>query len=177
MANPLHRSDTFPHENEELPFMRQYFLENNEGWFNLTVYLDTDEFVLTAPNGDKTDDNFLEMHKRKELYGQYDGIYDWMILIREKVNRIRTQAGVVQETLIIDDLMYTIRICEKTTEVWISLPRDVKYFDVKDAFLVSPELIFIQNGELEIELRRMCELHGLDLPSAPLQMGISVSQK
>ncbi|MFT6501510.1 MAG: hypothetical protein ACJASQ_001622 [Crocinitomicaceae bacterium] len=178
MANPLHRSDTFPHENEELPFMRQYFMETDEGSYNLTVYLDTDEFVLTAPNGEKTDDTFLEMHKREELYGLYqEGVYEWLILIRDKVNKIKVKSGIVHETFKVDDLNYIIRICARTNEVWIEFPKYLRYFDANDTYLINPELPIIQNGELDVELRRLCKLHGLDLPPTPYKVGIGVTQK
>lgn len=177
MRKSLYRSETFPHD-EEREIIRNYFLETNEGNYVVKVEDDSDEFVLTVPNGDRIHDHISEIHNRRALYWHYENgsIYEWLVSIGVQIDKAWIKDGIVQKTVMINDLRYSIRICASTKEVWIELPKEMRWFYTKDTYEACKELPLLKDGKIEYELRKLCKQYGLDLP-APYKVGIGVLHK
>ncbi len=179
MDKSLYRSDTFPYPKNEDDSMNYHAIETLDGWYTVTVNLDTDEFVLTTPEARQVADCFKEIHFREQLYLQYEEgmIYDWLKLVQEKITKWRSRNGETQTWFKVLDLKYSMRINKSLEQVLLTIPKQTRVFDMESMYINNPDLSLIQDGALDDAIRRKLEHLGLELQKTPYKVALGLTQK
>ncbi|MBL4861426.1 MAG: hypothetical protein JKY09_00200 [Crocinitomicaceae bacterium] len=118
-----------------------------KGWYKIDVNYATDEFVLTTPQEKEIWDHFDEMHKRKHLFHHYEQgmIYEWIQMVRSKINKFRMDTGQTHTWFKIDGHKYMMRV-KPTGQVWLTMPRHTRIFQVKCMYIDNIDLVAIQDA-------------------------------
>ena len=170
----LYRGDSYPYEQENPSYYEA--IETRNGVYSVTIDLMTDAFILTNPAGKLVEDSFHNFHKRKDLYDNYnEAIYEWLVMVRDKMNQARSQYGETRSWFIVDDVKYEMRINTENSMVYLYLPSQTRVFTVKNMYLENVDLSLIQEGLLNDEIRKRLERKGFKLPRIPYQVGIGIS--
>jgi hypothetical protein len=160
--------------------MDYHAIETVDGWYTVSIDLDTDDFILTTPEARQVADCLNEIHFRENLYQHYeDGmIYGWLMLVRDKINRVRSNTGETRTWFKIDDNRYDMQVLVELGKVWLTLPRQTRVFNVEEMYIVNPDLPVIMGGALDDEVRRRLQSMGLEeMPRIPYRVGLGISPK
>jgi len=176
----LHRSKTYPYYIEISDKVHQYFMETSDGWYNLIIDKETDDFVLTTPTYKQLEDCLTEIHKRKDLYAQYgveDDLYEWLYMVHDEIKRKRKMNGETDSSFKIDDYEYLMRVNKKSGQVLLTMPKHTRVFTTKSMYNDFIDLVAIQDGKLDSEIRRRLQHKGFDLQKPPFMVGLSLTPK
>jgi len=176
----LHRSKTYPYDIQISDKVHQYFMETSEGWYNLIIDKETDDFVLTTPEYKQLEDCLTEIHKRKDLYDQYGedhDLYEWLYMVHDEIKRKRKINGETRAWFKIDDQKYSMRVNKKSGEVLLTMPKHTRIFTTKSMYSDFIDLVAIQDGKLDSEIRKRLQHKGFDLQKPPYMVGLSLTPK
>lgn len=179
MDKSLYRSDTYPYSKDQDESMNYHAIETTDGWYTVSINLDTDEFILTTPEARQVADCFKEIHFREQLYLQYeDGmIYEWLKEVQSKITRWRSKNGETHSWFKVLDLKYFMRVNKSKEQVYLTIPKQTRMFDMESMYINNPDLPLIQDGALDDTVRRRLKSKQLELQKVPYKVGLGLTQK
>lgn len=179
MDKSLYRSDTFPYPKDQDDSMNYHAIESFDGWYTVTINLDTDEFVLLTPKSKQVADCFNEIHFREQLYLQFDNgmIYKWLKEVHNKITRWRSLHGETKSLFKVQDVKYSMRVNKSKEHVYLTIPKQTRMFDAEAMYINNPDLPLIQDGALDDTIRKKLEHHGFELQKTPYKVGLGLTQK
>jgi hypothetical protein len=179
MNNLIYRSNKYPYPKNEDDSMNYHAIETLDGWYTVTINLETDEFVLMTPESKQVADCFNEIHFREQLYFQYeDGfIYRWLKEVHNKITRWRSINGETKSSFKIQDVKYSMRVNKSKEQVYLTIPKQTRMFDMEAMYINNPDLPLIQDGVLDDTVRKRLEDQGLELQKSPYKVALGITQK
>jgi hypothetical protein len=179
MDKSLYRSDTFPYPKDKKDSMNYHAIETLDGWYTVSVDLDTDDFILTTPEARQVADCLKEIHFREQLYLQYeDGmIYKWLKEVQDKITKWRSRNGETHTWFKVLDLKYFMRVNVAKEQVLLTIPKQTRMFDMESMYINNADLPLIQDGALDDAMRKKLEHQGLELQKTPYKVGLGLTQK
>lgn len=179
MDKSLYRSDTFPYPKDQKDSINYHAIETADGFYTVSIDLDTDDFVLTTPEARQVADCFKEIHLRENLYLQYeDGmIYKWLKLVQGKITKWRSRNGETHTWFNVLDLKYNMRVNVSKEQVYLTIPKQTRMFDMESMYINNADLPLIQDGALDDAVRRKLEHLGLDLGPVPYKVALGLTQR
>jgi len=179
MKKSIYRSNTYPHSKDQDDSMNYHAIEAFDGWYTVTINLDTDEFVLMTPKSKQVADCFNEIHFREQLYFQYeDGfIYWWLKEVHNKITRWRSVNGETKTSFKVQDMKYSMRLNKSKEQVYLTIPKQTRMFDMEAMYINNPDLPLIQDGALDDTIRKKLEKESLELQKSPYKVALGLTQK